>query len=678
MSAAPDVVQLDTIVAVAFEVAIEELVGVELDGLSVGLDLVDGDYGIGIRCRKSLNFEQVNNTSFARIVGLEGQSVGAFGIGARNLEGGRRPTVFAVAAIAGQLGLVAIFVEGRHVVDAQCLSVVAEDHHLHRLFGERKDAHIGGGLFGQAAVVARRIERRHAFARERDGLVLLVDGECALADVFHVVDISGDDDAVDVALALEELHRAAAVSGVVAHGPRVACKVGFPRPRVAHDGLVVGHGCPAVVAAIEIDGAREHFVFAVFGQVNFPCVVEPFLLEGHVLGHGHGAHRQRHEAGRGALVVVGRAEVVAHGKRAVARVDRAGHVVALLAAVGHGGAGALAGGRHEERVAVGSGELDAGHAVLFGPDVLAGKELGIFVGRRDGGLAVGDVDHVVGGAVNVVADGIVVERGRRAEAVECAEGEVSAQLRLAAGAEVVAAPLGRQAEVHEVVVDVELMVGGGELLDVTVDRAGAHVEEGGIVVGVVGQQAGLLYGERRCEACGLHLDAGAHCLGLGSRGNDDAAGGVGRSVAKRAAQRGPEGRHLSRVGRHGERVGGHEALDLALVGNGLLQRDVELIVDGAVGRQVRELGRHVGAVERAEHLLGQRLVRRAVVEADLVGRRALRFESFDRAVEHGRVGRHVARTGHVRLDELAFGNRIVVVVIARGRQQPHCERHYPQ
>ena len=75
VAAAPDVCHLHAVVAVALQVAIVELVGIELNVLAVCLDGVDAHDGVGIGCGVAHEVEHVYHAAGTGVLGVEGHLV---------------------------------------------------------------------------------------------------------------------------------------------------------------------------------------------------------------------------------------------------------------------------------------------------------------------------------------------------------------------------------------------------------------------------------------------------------------------------------------------------------------------------------------------------------------------------------------------------------------------------
>ena len=239
--------------------------------------------------------------------------------------------------------------------------------------------------------------------------------------------------------------------------------------------------------------------------------------------------------------------------------------------------------RQEDGVTILGRHLIAGHATFLYP--LGGaeaEELLKLVSRGQHALTTGtDVGQVVRSLVGVCCS-IVSRINAGVDTCHVAEGKQAAKVGCRLGTHVALGPFHREAQVNELVIDVDGVSTGSERLDVTIDNAGAQIQECRIIIGSGRQQTGFRHAEGISERGGIEAQTGTHIFLIAGSGNHNTHLRV-RGILAGSTCQGSLGKVNTRGAARCDRsIGRNERLHLTLIGEFALQGDVCLIVDGLV------------------------------------------------------------------------------------------------
>ena len=369
MTTSPDVSHFYTVVAIAFQVAIEELVGIKLHVVTISLDCIDTNQCLRISSRVSLQFEEINLTVGTRILGIEGYGVSLQACSATQyINGSRIPgirSILIITTVAGKLSSKAILQLAWYIVDTHILIIACTSNsQLHGLISQRQDAdiHILGLL--HITDIVSRYQRSNA---QLHGLVFLINGigslgilECSLSTIgtSHILmNLNGT--------ILIEGHSTLAVLGITTYCPRVACEISSPAPNITYNRLIIGYSSPTVIITIEVRWTIKFIMRTIQTEVDFPSLTNQLsLVKLHILSYRNRTDSQCliNRSGSTACRIL--VEAICHGKSVVGGIDRTREIVTVQALARNIALSTGTGCRQEDRVTIRTGKLVTGYMIL--------------------------------------------------------------------------------------------------------------------------------------------------------------------------------------------------------------------------------------------------------------------------------------------------------------------------
>ena len=371
MATAPDVCHLYTIVAVTFNIAIEEFARIEFHFFTISLDAVYTHHSIGISCSIPFNIKHINLPESTRSFCVKRYSICSHsGITGRNCSNSRVPSVRRITTtITGQFSRESILIQLRDVVDtklSRTLRRVGTYHRkLHGRFRQREYLDIRLLVIHK---IRNKISRSQNIHIKRESFVFLINGERTFA--FNESAFRSDlrnNHFIRTIFFFRESHGSTTIVGTATYSPAISGKVRSPTPRVTNHRFTVGNRTPAIIHTIEICRTGEDKIGTITLQVDFPSLVEQIFDERNILS-GRNRTNGKSLINRSRSTRIGStAEVIAHSELAIRNIDRTGKITTFYPGTGNSALCTRTCGRHEDRVAVGTGELISGNAFHFRP-----------------------------------------------------------------------------------------------------------------------------------------------------------------------------------------------------------------------------------------------------------------------------------------------------------------------